>query len=222
TRGSLEQAGEYHSWRWGGTRVLACAGGAAPYRLSQDFLWEWLPAETGDTIAPGIWRFRLLPRQIVQGRYDLFLPGSEVRGTATRFLRPASDTTLTIPSAAAAPIAVGAWDPVRRQPASFSGHGYTRLTGRIKPDLAAPGVDITAAAPGGGYRSWTGTSFAAPFVTGAAALLMEWGIVRGHDPFCYGENLKARLIRGAEPLSGYAVPNRQIGWGTLCVENSLR
>ncbi|MCD8123975.1 MAG: S8 family peptidase, partial [Lachnospiraceae bacterium] len=222
TLGRLERAGEYHRESWRNVQVLACAGEPAPYRLSQDYLWEWLPVEAEGTIPSGRWRFRLIPRHIIQGRFDLFLPGSEVRGTATRFLRPASETTLTIPSAAAAPLAVGAWNPALRQPAPFSGQGYTRLTERIKPDLAAPGVEITAAAPGGGYRSWTGTSFAAPFATGAAALLMEWGIVRGNDPFCYGENLKARLIRGAEPLAGFTVPNRQLGWGTLCLERSLR
>jgi hypothetical protein len=63
---------------------------------------------------------------------------------------------------------------------------------------------------------------AAPFVTGAAALLMEWGIVKGNDSFLYGEKLKAYLIRGARPLPGFAsYPNREIGYGTLCVKNSL-
>lgn len=36
---------------------------------------------------------------------------------------------------------------------------------------------------------------AAPFVTGAAALLMEWGIVRGNDLYMYGDKLKASLIK---------------------------
>ena len=47
-----------------------------------------------------------------------------------------------------------------------------------KPDLAAPGVGVMTAKTGGGYGEYTGTSFAVPFVTGSAALLMEWGIVK--------------------------------------------
>ena len=75
---------------------------------------------------------------------------------------------------------------------------------------------------GGGYGTYTGTSFAAPFVSGAAALLMEWGIVRGNDPYLYGEKLKAYLHRGARPLPGFSVyPNPQVGYGALCVSESL-
>ncbi|MDE6983125.1 MAG: S8 family serine peptidase, partial [Lachnospiraceae bacterium] len=74
----------------------------------------------------------------------------------------------------------------------------------------------------GGYEQVSGTSFATPFVTGAAALLMEWGIVRGNDRFLYGERLKAALIRGAQPLPGVAVrPDSRIGWGTLCAQKAL-
>ena len=58
----------------------------------------------------------------------------------------------------------------------------------------------------------TGTSFATPFVTGAAALLMEWGIVQGNDPYLYGQKVKAYLISGARRIpSEREYPNPRVG-----------
>ena len=105
--------------------------------------------------------------------------------------------------------------------ATFSGRGFT-ASGQAAPTLVAPGVDILTAAPGGGYARRTGTSIAAPFVTGAAALLMEWGIVRGNDVELYGEKGKAYLMRGAKPLPGITdYPDVAAGYGRLCVEQSI-
>ena len=81
---------------------------------------------------------------------------------------------------------------------------------------------IITARAGGGYEAVTGTSFAAPFVTGSAALMMQWGIVNGNDPYLYGEKLKAYLIRGARSLPGETVyPNERVGYGALCLERSF-
>ena len=83
-------------------------------------------------------------------------------------------------------------------------------------------MDIISCAPGGGYASRTGTSMVTPFVTGAVALLMQWGIVAGQDPYLYGEKVKAYLIRGARQLPAMQdYPNPQLGWGALCVKDSL-
>ena len=81
---------------------------------------------------------------------------------------------------------------------------------------------LAAPRSGEGYAAFTGTSFSTPFVTGAAALLMKWGITRQNDPYLYGEKLKAYLRRGAKPLPGREnLPNDLTGWGALCVESSL-
>ena len=140
----------------------------------------------------------------------------------TQFLTPTPDITLTIPSTAEKVISVAAYDSNFNQPASFSGRGYNWNTGSVKPDLAAPGVDITTSAPGGDYRALSGTSMAAPFVTGSCSLLMEWGIINGNDSYLYGEKAKAYLINGARPLPGITeYPNPLIGWGTLCLYDSI-
>ena len=82
-------------------------------------------------------------------------------------------------------------------------------------------MDITTTAVGGGYAAYTGTSFATPLVTAAAALLMQWG-ASGNDPYLYGEKVKAYLIKGARHLPGFTEwPNPQLGWGALCVRDSL-
>ena len=106
--------------------------------------------------------------------------------------------------------------------ASFSGRGYTRDGRNIKPDLSAPGVNIMTTASGGGYAPRSGTSFAAPFVSGSAALLMQWGLIDGRDPYLYGAKLKAYLLKGARPLPVVKTyPDPRLGYGVLCAEESI-
>lgn len=206
--------------RYGGTQILIYYGKPSPFSRAQEVYFDFLPVR--DYLDSGIWTFRLTPERIVTGRYDMWLPSRGILNPSTRFLRPVPETTLTIPSTASNVISVGAYDESYRAYADFSGRGFTRQTGQVKPDLAAPGVDIVAARRGGGYEAVTGTSFAAPFVTGSAALLMQWGILQGNDPFLYGEKVKAYFTRGARHLPGYDVwPNERLGYGTLCVRDSL-
>ncbi len=204
----------------GGTEILLYYGEPSPYSTAQEIYIDMLPRET--YITGGVWRIILTPRKIVSGAYELWLPSENVLNKGTGFLFPTDHTTLTIPSTAGRVITVGAYNALTFVYADFSGRGYTRETNLIKPDIVAPGVDVTAAAVGGGYAQFTGTSFATPFVTGGAALLMEWGIVRGNDPYLFGEKVKAYFRRGARPLPGFTeYPNPQVGYGALCVRDSI-
>lgn len=213
-----------HEIDMGGAKVLLYYGEPSPFNQAQEIYFEFLPTEglAGAYIESGIWEFILRPVEIVDGRYDFWLPSAGALNRATRFLRPEPETTLTIPATALRPISVGAYDDSTMTYATFSGRGDTRMYGIQKPDLAAPGVGIVTTQNGGGYAPVTGTSFAAPLVTGAAALLMEWGIVRGNDPYLYGDKVKAYLRKGARKLPGETeVPNSRVGYGALCVADSL-
>ncbi|GAA2570947.1 hypothetical protein GCM10010304_06650 [Streptomyces roseoviolaceus] len=116
-----------------------------------------------------------------------------------------SDTTVGSPgsAAAAAALTVAAVDR-HDKIASWSSRGPT-ADGRLKPDIAAPGVDIIAAkaahgiegndeAPG--YVSMSGTSMATPHTAGAAAILAQ------EHPRWTGERLKSALTASARTLSG--------------------
>ncbi len=91
--------------------------------------------------------------------------------------------------------------------ARFSSRGPSSW-GEVKPEIAAPGVEIVSSFPGGGYRSADGTSMAAPHVAGVAALLLQ------ADPTLAPDQLEALLIGTAEPL-GATVPNQATGWGLV-------
>lgn len=211
------------------TRILVYLGEPLPYAVAQEIYLEMIPV-TGSYINAGIWTIRLEPVMTVTGQYYLYLPAGNGRGDSTGFYRSTPQVTLTVPSTAAKVITVGAYDPVYDTYADFSGRGYADSTrtigvaaaGLTKPDLVAPGVNIQAPDVYGTFTPTTGTSFATPIVSGAAALLMEWGIVRGNDPFLYGEKIKAYLRKGARPLKGEKeYPNDRVGYGRLCVADSL-
>ncbi len=211
----------------GNTEILLYYGEPSPYSVRQEIFLDFLPRQS--YIDSGVWRIVLTPRKIVGGEYQMWLPSQSALNVGTAFLYPVSVNTLTIPSTAFRVVTVGAYDALTFAYADFSGRGAqgSAMVGYedlvvSKPDLAAPGVNVTTTAAGGGYMEVSGTSFAVPFVTGSAALLMEWGIVRGNDPYLYGEKVKAYLRRGARPLPGFDVyPNPQVGYGALCVRDSI-
>ena len=203
------------------TQLLWYLGEPSPYSTSQEIYLEMLPIPGNTYIQGGIWKFQLIPENIVDGSYNLWLPSGNSINPDTRFLVPIENTTLTIPSTASAPISVAAYNSNTDTFAPFSGQGYTGLS-LAKPDIAAPGVDILSTAPGGGYTRNTGTSMATPFVTGSAALLMQYGIVQNRDPYLYGQKVKAYLQRGARHIPAEKnYPSPMIGWGALCLKDSL-
>lgn len=212
----------FGAWRFplGETELYSYNGMPTPYSPLQEIYMDLLPRNT--YLTAGIWTLRLTPQRIRSGEWDMWMPAFALRNAATAFLLPTPETTLTIPSTSARTISVGAYDSRQGDAASFSGRGFTRGNSIIKPELVAPGVDIVSCAPGGGYESRSGTSMATPFVTGSAALLMQWGMIEGNDSFLYGEKLKAYLINGTRTFSGITTyPNPQVGWGSLCIRNSL-
>ena len=212
--------------------ILVYIGTPVPYSTNQELYFDFIPRT--DYLTSGIWHFQI--EKIVSNplSLNLYLPVGITRSLDTRFVNPDTSNTITIPSTASRVITVGAYDPYTDLVPDFSGRGYileqlvtdanvtdpsSFFQTQVKPDLVAPGVNIISNNLSGGYSEFTGTSFAAPFVTGSAALLMEWGIVHGNDRYMYGQKIKATLQRLARQLLSYpSVPNEVSGYGALCLQ----
>lgn len=199
--------------------IFILNGYPTPLNRNQETYISIIPS--ADYLQEGIWKIKFNPKSIVNGRVNIWLPVYASTSSELRFLRPKEFTTMTIPATARNAISVGAYNQNSLTYAPFSGRGYS-LNNDIKPDLAAPGVDINVAVPDNSYANVSGTSFSAPYVSASAAILMEYGITNENDPFLYGDKLKEYLIRGAKKLPGTdSIPNERIGWGVLCVSESL-
>lgn len=221
--GRLEEKEGTQRIQIGETELLVYYGEPKPYSIRQEIYISFLPRN--EFVTAGVWKIQMMPGQVVDKLWQMWLPVQNALNIGTAFLKPDSSTTLTIPSTASLVITVAAYNALTFSYADFSGRGPTQIyegENANKPDLAAPGVRVMAPVAGGGYAEFTGTSFATPFVTGSAALLMEWGIVKGNDPYLYGEKVKAYLRRGARQIPGYERwPNGELGYGRLCIVQSI-
>ena len=83
----------------------------------------------------------------------------------------------------------------------------------IKPDISAPGVSIRSSVPGGGYQggyTWSGTSMAAPHITGVIALMLS------RNPSLDFDTVYNILLNTAyHPSQGGMYPNNNYGWGRV-------
>ena len=165
---------------------------------------------------PGSWKVRVYTDGYNGGNFHMWLPLTGFSDPDVTFLVPNPDTTLTAPSASSSVITAAAYNAYNNSLYLNSSRGYTR-TGEMKPDLAAPGVNAYAPAPGGRFTTVTGTSVAASYTAGACALILEWGMNQRPPRIFNNAELKALFIRGAKRTSDKLYPNREWGYGTLDV-----
>ena len=161
----------------------------------------------------GIWKIRIFQEEVYGGNFDLWLPiGPFVQGKAM-FLKPDPEVTITEPGNADQVLTITAYSGESGGIALDSSRGFTR-DGIVKPDLAAPGINVRGPIRGGLYTARSGSSVAAALGAGVAALLMEY------DSSYTGVQIKNYLIRGAvRDQRGY--PNTEFGWGKMNLYDTL-
>lgn len=168
----------------------------------------------------GIWTIRVTARQVIQGGYHMWLPQSELVSGEVFFLRSTPDVTATTPSFSNAAVSVGAFLAKGNSLYPDSGRGFG-ANGDIKPDIAAPGVNVTGPDVRGNFITMTGTSVAAAITAGACAQLLEWGIVKGRYTTLNSVEMRSILTRGAQRSPDRSYPNPEWGFGSLDVFEAL-
>lgn len=178
-------------------------------------IYERVEAATGATLirifmenpTDGIWKIRIFQEEVYGGRFDLWMPITPfIQGEAV-FLKPDPETTITEPGNSSETMTVSAYSTETEGIYLDSSRGFTR-GGRIKPDFAAPGVNVRGPIRGGLYTARSGTSVAAALAAGVAVLMMEY------NSDYTGVQIKNYLIRGAlRDARNY--PNTEFGWGRI-------
>lgn len=188
--------------------------------------YQMVESQSGDQLilvrftdpAPGIWQFRVYGRGNLSMEFDIWLPMGNFISSDTFFIRTTPYTTILSLGNARIPITTTAYNMVDDSLYLEASRGFTRID-VIKPEIAAPGVEILAPSLNHDFVRVTGTSPAAAHVTGVAAMLLEWGMVRGNYPSMNSLDMKAFMTRGARRNVNIEYPNRDWGYGILDVFN---
>lgn len=214
----LDYTNRFSKFNTSGVTIYGGYGETNHYNQNQEIYFSFI--KTGKYIPSGIWILRIRSYDVIDGRFNIWLPTVEEVTNKTAFTNPNNLFTITLPATAQKIIAVGGYDSKLIGLAPFSGRGKFDPY-NIKPDLVAPAVNVLTTSLNGGYDTFSGTSIAAPFVSGAAALIMQWGIVNKNDPFLYGEKVKSFLKKGANRDVPAVFPNPSLGYGILCVRSTI-
>ncbi len=166
----------------------------------------------------GIWKFKVYGRGIYPMNYNIWLPMNGFITPNTYFIRSTPDTTLLSVACASVPITVTAYNALDDSLFLDASIGYTR-TNMVKPDIAAPGVNILSPNLDQSFSLVSGTSAAAAHTAGVAALLLEWGVVRGQYSNMSTQDIKVFMTRGARRRLDVLYPNKEWGYGILDVFN---
>jgi len=188
--------------------------------------YQMVEAESGDQLiiirfdqpAQGIWKFNVYERGDLNFGFHIWLPMGNFITQNTFFVRSDPYTTILSPGNAEVPLTVTAYNYADDSLYIEASRGYTRI-GVIKPNVAAPGVNLIGPTLEQGFAEFTGTSAAAAHITGVAAMLLQWGIIRNNLPGMSTVEFKKLVMRGARRDKNIQYPNRDWGYGILDVYN---
>ncbi|MCD8152541.1 MAG: S8 family peptidase [Clostridiales bacterium] len=169
---------------------------------------------------PGIWTVELTAALAIEGAFHCWLPQTGLMSGEVFFLQPDPDTMILSPGMSASAVSAGACHTAGGGIWADSGRGYS-VSGTVKPDVLAPGVNVYGPGLRGGYTVRTGTSVSAALTAGGCALILQWAVLRQGMAWLNSTDLSNLLIRGAVRSADRIYPNRAYGYGQLDVYGAL-
>ncbi|NLZ81499.1 MAG: S8 family peptidase [Clostridiales bacterium] len=168
----------------------------------------------------GVWRFRVYGSGDLSNSFNIWLPMRHFIGKETYFLDSDQYITLTSPSNNVIPIVATAYNHLDQSLYVEASRGFTRAND-VKPDLAAPGVEVFSPWLNNTFIRSSGTSVAAAQLAGISAMLLEWGILRGNATAMDSIEARNILARGARRNPNLTYPNRDWGYGIVDIYNAF-
>jgi hypothetical protein len=167
---------------------------------------------------PGIWRINVFQSGDLSSGFHIWLPMEGFISKKTFFIKSDPFTTILAMGNAQVPVTATAYDTSNDRLYIDASRGYNRL-GDVKPNVAAPGVELTGPTLNQGFGQFTGTGVAAAFTAGATAILLEWGIVKENNIGMSTVDINRLYMRNARREMGVIYPNREWGFGILDMFN---
>jgi len=172
-------------------------------------------------VPKGIWKIILTGEYIIDGEYNAYLSNRALLKPGTKFTDSDPNKTINYPATYNDNVTVGAYNTIDNSIWPSSSRGNT-INNLLKPDIVAPGVNIIAPYPGGGYATVTGTAPAAAYTSGCISYLLQNNLVNQNYPrLAFVQQIRTYLRAGATRLDNISYPNSNLGYGFLNIKRAF-
>ena len=165
-------------------------------------------------LTPGTWKLRLHADSVLDGSFNVWMLQKGLALDDTKFTYSDPYGTFTGPGSAEYIITTANYNQNNFNIVNSSGMSFLNFKSN-GIDIAAGGINVKTTAPNNSTTIVNGTSASCAVTAGACALLLQWGIIDGKDPFMYSQKIKTYLTRGTEKRVTDSYPNAEWGYGVL-------
>lgn len=167
---------------------------------------------------PGIWTFQIYADEGRPRNFNIWLPLRQFLQPNTYFLNSDPGNTITVPGNAPLVMTMTAYNHRNGSIYARVGRGYNTRE-QVKPDLAAPGVNITGPGLRNNFVERSGTSVAAAHSAGVMALFLQWNVEHYQLGYFYARQIQSFFYKSAVREDEYVYPNPIWGYGIMNLAN---